>query len=170
MNKQLLGWIAGIVAAVLSSLITYYLTRPPSITTFEGMVYSGSAAVPNAFVELDLTGTPGANGPLHDQTDPQGAYKIQLTGLSGEVNATLRVTVKGYQTPAPKLFAKVVGQDVRFDVGLDPLKAPLPPVIVGGAAVPAPPTAVTRPLTSLPQPMYIPKLAEQAARFKIPPA
>lgn len=174
MKKEILIWIAGIIAAILGGVGTYYLTRPPAVTTFEGMVYSGSDAVPNAFVELDLTGAPAGSGTYHDETDPQGSYRIELTGLNADVSASLRVTVKGYRSPGPQLFPKVAGQDVRYDFGLDPLAAaaPPPPPPAPGAQAPAaapavPPAAVQQ---RLPLPRYVPKLAQQAARFKIPAA
>ena len=158
------GWIAGIVAGIIVGYVVWYLTRtpppppPPAVTTFEGMVYSGSAPVPKAMVAVQLSGPAGANGPVHDITDDNGAYRIDFTGLPADAGATLSVTAAGYQGADPKSFASPLQTDVQFDFPLTPVAAP------HNSAAPHPAKPGKRRM-----PNYVRKSAAQATQIKIPP-
>jgi hypothetical protein len=173
------GWLAGIAGAVIATYLGWYFTnRPPppaAVTTFEGMVYSGDAPVSKALVALELTGNAGANGAIHDLTDDNGAYKIELTGLPSGTGATLSVVAKGYEKAAPRTLVSPLQPDVRVDV-------PLNPVVVAGAEPPPPvappaqqPGAAAQPGAAPVQPgqvahlpLYRPKSAAMAMKFRIP--
>ena len=160
------GWVAGIVASIIVGYAVWYLTRtpppppPPTVTTFEGMVYSGSAPVPKAMVAVQLSGTAGVNGPVHDITDDNGAYRIDFTGLPADAGATLSVTAAGYQSANPKSFASPLQTDVQFDFPLTPMLAASRRK--GAAPHPAKPAKA-------PIPKYVRKSAAQATQIKIPP-
>ena len=157
------GWIAGIVASIIVGYAVWYLTRtppPPTVTTFEGMAYSGSAPVPKAMVAVQLSGTAGANGPVHDITDDNGAYRIDFTGLPANASAALSVTATGFQNADPKSFASPLETDVQFDFPLTPIVAAAPHK--GAKPHPAKPGT-----THIPK--YVRKSAAQATQIKIPP-
>jgi hypothetical protein len=149
------AWLAGILATVIGGYAVWYLTRPPVVTTFEGMVYAGSTPIAKAMVAVDLTGSAGANDPVHDITDDNGSYRIDFTGLPSGAGATVSVVATGYQTAPPKTVRSPLQLDTYIDFPLNPL--PPPPGV-------APP--IRRP--GLPQiPRYVPKAAAQAAKFKV---
>src|SRR5690348_16979863 len=162
------GWLAGIAGAVIATYLGWYFTQPkptppppppPAVTTFEGMVYSGSGPVAKALVALALTGSAGVNGAIHDVTDDNGAYKIELTGLPPGTGATLSVAAKGFESGAPKVLAGPLQTDMRVDIGLDPV---LPPVASPGPGAAGPVHPV---ITHLP--VYVPKSAAMAMKFKM---
>lgn len=172
------GWLAGIAGAVIATYLGWYFTQrnptppqPPAaaVTTFEGMVYSGDAPVAKALVAVDLTGNAGANGAIHDLTDDNGAYKIELTGLPPGTGARLSVAAKGYKNAAPKLLAEPLQTDTRVDIALRPELIPVesPHTGSGGeSAAPAQPLRPVQPgITHLP--IYRPKSAAMATKFRI---
>lgn len=185
-------WLGGIAATVIGGYLLWYLTRtppppppppPPAVTTFEGMVYSESAPVPKAMVAVELTGIAGANGPVHNVTDGNGAYRIELTGLPQNTAATLSVTAAGYQNAPPKSLASPLQADVRIDFPIAPAAAPPGTA----AAAPSPPAATPAPGAATPTPaapgsvaaappaqavvgfvpLYVRKSAAQATRVRI---
>lgn len=176
---KIAGWLGGIAATVISGYLLWYFEQPkppppppppPAMTTFEGMVYSGDAPVAKALVAVGLTGSAGANGAIHDITDGNGAYKIELTGLPDGTGATLSVVATGYKDAAPKVLAVPLETDVRVDIPLSPLVAALmaePPPHVGESLG----NAAAAPMKPLPPvthhaPVYKPKSAARAMRFK----
>jgi hypothetical protein len=164
--KQVGGWLAGILAAIIGGYVLWILTRTPPappapppavVTTFEGMVYSGDEPVPKAMVELDLTGT-SSNGPVHDITDENGSYRFDFTGLPTTAGATLRVAAPGFRESPAKSFASPLQTEVRFDF---PLASLLTAPLHGGTARQTP-----APVAHLP--VYIRKGAAQAMHIRIP--
>jgi hypothetical protein len=165
-SAKVAGWLGGIAATVISGYLLWYFEQPkptpppPTVTTFEGMVYSGSSPVAKAMVAVSLTGSAGANGPIHDITDDNGAYKIELTGLPQGTGATLAASATGYENGQPKLLAGPLQTDVRIDFPLDPVMmaaAPPPPAM-------APPQQHA-PIAHIP--VYVPKNAALAKQFRI---
>lgn len=186
-SAKVVGWLGGIAATVISGYLLWYFEQPkptpppppaPAVTTFEGMVYSGSDPVAKALVGVVLTGSAGANGAIHDITDDHGAYKIELTGLPEGTGATLSVAAKGFENAAPKILAGPLQSDVRVDI-------PLSPMVVAGVTTPPPPVSATPgesaapPTTAAPgqtknpvfthlhAPFYVPKSAALATKFKV---
>lgn len=151
-------WLAGILATVIGGWAVWYLTRPPAVTTFEGMVYAGDDPVAKAMVAIQLSGSAGANGPVHDITDSNGSYRIDFTGLPDGSGATLSVVATGFQNPAPKSLSAPLQPDTHIDFPVDPLPPPrgAPPILRPRSP------AVTH------IPLYVPKSAAQATRFKVP--
>ncbi|HEY6491011.1 MAG: carboxypeptidase-like regulatory domain-containing protein [Terracidiphilus sp.] len=154
-------WVAGIIAVVLGGWGTWYLTRPPAVTTVEGMVYSGNAAVPNAMVEIDLTGDTSNTGAVHDLTDQNGAYKIEFTGLPSGSGATLRASASGFKAAKAQTLKSPLEPDTHLDFALVSVILSEAPAAVAGA----------RPTPHLPVaahvPIYIPKEASRATMIKI---
>lgn len=169
-------WLAGIAGAVIATYLGWYFTQrsqtppppPPAVvTTFEGMVYSGDAPVAKALVALVLTGNAGANGAIHDLTDDNGAYRIELTGLPPGTGARLSVAAKGYKNAAPKLLAEPLQTDMRVDVALRPELIPVESPGKGGSvAAPAHPAHPEQPAATR-LPVYRPKSAAMATKFRI---
>jgi hypothetical protein len=123
MNK-VIGWVAGILATVIGSCLVYYLTRPPTTTTFEGMVINGEASAPisGALVSLEIKSA--ANGePYHDFTDEHGSYRLDFTGLEKSTTVTIAVTAHGFEALAPASI-RAAPLDNRRDFVLTPLSAP----------------------------------------------
>ncbi|MGA7108611.1 MAG: carboxypeptidase-like regulatory domain-containing protein [Terracidiphilus sp.] len=159
--KKVGAWLAGLLAVVLGGWLTWYLTRPPAVTTVEGMVYTGDAAVPNAMVEIDLTGDSTNTGPVHDLTDQNGSYRIEFTGLPHGAGAVLRVAATGYQDAQPQTLASPLQTDTHLDFAL--IHAVATPS--GGAP---PPMAPAHPPTHIAHiPAYIPKAANKATMIRI---
>jgi hypothetical protein len=161
------AWLAGILATVIGGYAVWYFTRPPAVTTFEGMVYAGDAPVAKALVAVDLTGSAGANGAVHDVTDENGAYRIDFTGLPTGSGATLTVTSAGYEAATPKSVTAPLATDNHIDFPLAAVPSPSP---VPGPAPVSPPPPVVHPLRPPVAhiPLYIPKLAAQAKKFTVP--
>lgn len=184
-SAKFIGWLGGIAATVLSGYLLWYFEQPkpapsplpqPVVTTFEGMVYSGNAPVAKALVGVALTGSAGANGAIHDFTDDNGAYKIELTGLPQDTGATLSVVAKGFEDAPLKSLSGPLETDVRVDIPLSPVvmagvTAPPPPVGASpgesvASPTPAPPGKFKNPaVTHIP--LYVPKNAALAMKFKI---
>jgi hypothetical protein len=141
------GWLGGILAVVIGGYAVWYLTKPPATTTFEGMVYSGDAPVPNAMVAVELTGD-ATGGTYHDITDDHGSYSLVFTGLPTTTSATLRVNAPGYQSADPQSLSSPLQGDIRLDFPLLPAAAPAKAAI---ARIPA----------------YIPKLDAVTTKIKI---
>lgn len=190
-------WLAGIAGAVIATYLGWYFTQPkptlpppppPAVTTFEGMVYSGDAPVSKALVAVELTGNAGANGAIHDLTDDNGAYKIELTGLPPSTGATLSVVAKGFENGAPKLLSSPLQTDVRVDIPLSPVmlaaapgngsggggggagagptEAPPPPQSGGNGAQPSPAgPPVSAAIAHIP--VYRPKSVAMAMKFRV---
>lgn len=158
------GWLAGILAVVIGGWVVWYLTRPPAVTTFEGMVYAGSAPVARAMVAVSLTGSAGANGPIHDITDENGAWRIDFTGLPTNAGATVSVSAAGYQGAIPKSLAGPLQPDIHMDFPLSavPGSSTAPPTLA-----PKPPQPLHPGLVQMPR--YVPKTASRATKFKVPP-
>ena len=168
--KKFGGWLAGVVGSIIVGYAVWYLTihlpaqstttattTQPAVTTFEGMVYSGSAPVAKAMVMVQLTGSAGVNGPVHDITDENGAYRIEFTGLPNTARASLSATATGYEGSKPREVASPLPIDSHVDL-------PLTPVVqtpVGPQPQPAAPIAHL--------PLYVPKLASKAIRIQVPP-
>jgi hypothetical protein len=172
-SAKVFGWLGGIAATVISGYLLWYFEQPkpappppppPAVTTFEGMVYSGAEPVAKALVALALTGSAGANGAIHDVTDDNGAYKIELTGLPEGTGATLSVAAKGFESAAPKLLNGPLQTDVRVDI-------PLNPAVIAGVAPPPPPVGASPGQAEHPAvkhiPFYVPKTAAMAMKFKV---
>lgn len=159
------AWLAGILATFIGGYAVWYFTRPPAVTTFEGMVYAADGPVAKAMVAVDLTGTAGANGAVHDVTDQNGAYRIDFTGLPKGSGATLTVVASGYQNAAPKSLTSPLQTDIHIDFPLDAVPPPSP---VQAPAGPVPPVLhpLKPPITHIP--LYVPKPAAQATKFKVP--
>ena len=143
------GWLAGVLAVILGGYAVWYLTKPPATTTFEGMVYSGDAPVPNAMVAVELVGD-STNGTYHDITDDHGSYSLVFTGLPTATGATIRVSAPGFQSADPQSLTSPLQGDIRLDFPLLPVTAPIKPAI---AHIPA----------------YIPKLDALTTKIKINP-
>jgi hypothetical protein len=170
-SAKMAGWLGGIAATVISGYLLWYFEQPkptppppppPAVTTFEGMVYSGDAPVAKALVAVDLTGNAGANGAIHDITDDNGAYKIELTGLPDETGATVSVVAKGFEDAAPKVLARPLTPDERIDI-------PLSPAAASSTAAPVPeaPTHKNAAQAAVKhRPEYRPKSAAQATKFR----
>ena len=159
--KKVGAWLAGLLAVVLGGWLTWYLTRPPAVTTVEGMVYTGDAAVPNAMVEIDLTGDNANAGPVHDLTDQNGSYRIEFTGLPHGAGAVLRVAATGYLDAQPQTLASPLETDTHLDFAL--IHAVTTPA-VGAAPHLAQPHS---PPLMAHIPAYIPKAANKATMIKI---
>jgi hypothetical protein len=155
-------WLAGILATVIGGYAVWYFTRPPAVTTFEGMVYAGSTPVSKAMVAVALTGSAGANGAVHDVTDENGAYRVDFTGLPKSSGATLTVTATGYQTAVPRSLAAPLQTDIHIDFPLDAV--PPPPTPPG----PTPPVLHPQQAPVARIPRYVPKSAARAAKFRVP--
>ena len=168
-------WFAGVAATVISGVAIWYFTRTPTppppppapaVTTFEGMVYSGSSPVAKALVAVDLGGTAGTNGPVHDITDGNGAYRISFTGLPGNAGASLSVAVAGFRSPAPRTLASPLQTDMHVDIPVTPMLLPLESAGPGQhAAAPHMPVQVPE---NLPKPRYVPKAEALGTTFRIP--
>jgi len=165
-------WVAGIAATVISGYLLWYFTvpKPPVVTVFEGMVYTENAPVAKAMVSLNLTGTAGAQGPIVDFTDDNGAYKFELTGLPEKTAATLKAEAKGYQNAQPRSLPMPLQPDIRLDIPLipqglvgiaGPIGAPAPSGGGGGGK--------QAPLVIAHIPAYVPKIAAMAKRVKVGP-
>ncbi|HEV2135478.1 MAG TPA: hypothetical protein VGR47_14690 [Terracidiphilus sp.] len=193
-SAKVVGWLGGIAATVISGYLLWYFEQPKptppqppqaAVTTFEGMVYSGEAPVAKALVALDLTGNAGANGAIHDLTDDNGAYKIELTGLPPGTGATLSVVAKGFEKAAPKMLVSPLQADMRVDIPLSPVVLAAAPGSGGGGGggpaevAPPPethsgesagqPVAVGPPVTAAIShvPLYRPKSAAMAMKFRV---
>jgi hypothetical protein len=163
---KLARWLGGIAATVLACYMAWYFTKPSpppppppllAVSTIEGMVYSGSAPVPNAMVAVNLTGTASANGPVYDMTDKNGAYRIAFNGLPRGAGATLSVSANGYEDATPLVVTGPLQADSRMDFSL----APLP----GSDPVSVAPSV---PQTIGKIPVYVRKSAAEAIVVKIP--
>ena len=154
------GWLAGIAAGIIVGYVVWYMTRPPqapAVTTFEGMVYAGDAPVAKALVAVELTGSAGANGPVHDATDANGAYRIDFTGLPKDTSARLSVTAQSYRSAEAKTVASPLAPDIHVDFPLTSEK--------GGSGGKAMPPAAEGPARI---PRYVRKSDAQATRVVIP--
>jgi hypothetical protein len=162
------AWLAGILATVIGGYAVWYFTRPPAVTTFEGMVYAGEAPVSKALVAVDLTGSAGANGAVHDVTDDNGSYRIDFTGLPSGSGATVTVNATGYQAATPKSVMAPLQTDIHIDFPLDAV--PPPPSPTPGPTPPGPTPPVLHPVRPPVAhiPLYIPKAAAQAKKFTVP--
>jgi hypothetical protein len=155
---KFIGWLGGILAVVIGGWLVWYLTRPPSTTTFEGMVINGdaSAPVPGAMVSIEIKSAPSTE-PYHDFTDDHGSYRLDFTGLGRSSNVTIQVTAKGFQRPGPASIG-TVALDNRRDFVLTPLADANPPSGPGAGSAHLP--AMTRPA-------YIQKTLRQAVRVQL---
>ena len=171
---KFLGWLGGVAATVISGYLLWYFERPkptppppppPVVTTFEGMVYSGSAPVAKAMVAVTVTGAAGVNGAIHDVTDGNGAYRFDFTGLPKDADAKVGVTAPGYEAAAPELLASPLQTDNRKDIALTLAPAPTP-----GVAAPGPQPAAPVIQEHHPEkiPRYVRKSAAEAMKFRIP--
>src|SRR5262245_22679958 len=124
--KKFLGWLGGILATIIGGYVLFYLTRTPEKMTVEGMVIDSSlnVPVPSAMVSVEITSVPN-NGPFHDPTDSNGAYGLELTGLSKRANVILRVAAAGFRDPAPTNLVVMPGGN-RKDLFLTRIAAPPP--------------------------------------------
>jgi hypothetical protein len=166
------SWLAGIIGSIIVGVAIYYFTKatpppptppPPAVTVFEGMVYSGSAPVPRAMVAVELRGSGITNGPVHDITDANGAYRFDFTGLPTDAGATLNVTATGYRDSASQSLSSPLQPDVHLDFPLSPVAVPPPAGLgVGPGAHPLQPG-------NLHIPKYVRKGATEAVQIKIPP-
>jgi hypothetical protein len=159
---KFLGWLGGILAAVIAGYAIWYFTRPAPTTTFEGMVINGPQVAPlaNAIVSVEFAGGPN-RGPFHDFTDEHGAYRLDFTGLGEVSGVTIAVQAKGFQTAQPASLRKITA-DTHQDFVLIPegAAAPPPPPPPGGVtAVEARPPMVAR------MPVYVQKPAAKAFRL-----
>jgi hypothetical protein len=154
------GWLAGILAVVIGGWAVWFLTRPPAVTTFEGMVYAGSAPVGRAMVAVSLTGKAGANGPIHDITDENGAWRIDFTGLPTNAGATVSASAAGYQQAIPRVLTGPLQSDIHMDFPLNPVAA--------SPGVGGPGPAHSRPPGLGQMPHYVPKPAAKATKFRVP--
>jgi len=168
--KKFTQWMAGILAGIIGSVAVYYLTRPdppPAVTTFEGMVYSGSSPVAHAMVQLDLDGVVNISGPIHDITNENGSYRFELTGLPHTASARLLATANGYVASSAQSLLSPLQPETHLDFPLSPVSAPAPappPPSVPGDSAGAP----TAQPAQVHIPMYIAKGASQAMRIRIP--
>jgi hypothetical protein len=87
------GWIAGIVATVISGVLVVYLTQPSSFDV-TGSVLDASTrtVVSDAQVRLTVRGRPESQA-----TDSNGQYYFAIERGSGDDGATLLVEAKGYE-------------------------------------------------------------------------
>jgi hypothetical protein len=99
-TKAVIGWCAGILATVISSVAIYYFTRPapvppspPAAVYVEGRVVdiAASKIIPNAMVGLKA-GTQAVS----QATDSAGCYLIEVDGLPDTTAATLTIDAPGY--------------------------------------------------------------------------
>jgi hypothetical protein len=154
------GWLAGLLAAIISGYAVWYLTKTPSTpatTTFEGMVYSESSPVPNAIVLVSLKDGGVKNGPYRNATDEHGAYRIDFTGLSATTSATVRATANGFRDSATQSLPSLSGTDNRHDIPLVALALPEAPA----------PGAAAHPTIAPHIPIYVRRPAEQALQVKL---
>ena len=159
-------WLVAIAATVLACYLAWYFTKPAptappppllAVSTFEGMVYSGSVPVPNAMVAVNLTGTASANGPVYDMTDKNGAYRIDFNGLPRGAGATLSVSANGYEDATPLVVTGPLQADSRMNFSLAPLPGAGP-----GSVAPSVPQKIGK------IPVYVRKSAAEAIEVKIP--
>ena len=163
--KKFVSWVAGILAGVIGAVAVYYITRPAppsSVTTFEGMVYSGGSPVAHAMVQLEVNGVVNVSGPLHDITDDNGAYRFELIGLPGTASARLLATANGYQASSAQSLSSPLQLDTHLDFPLSPFPSPAPPSGLGASIG----SHVAQP-AKFHIPLYVAKGASQAARFEI---
>jgi hypothetical protein len=163
--KKFVQWMAGILAGVIGSVAVYYLTRPappPAVTTFEGMVYSGSSPVAHAMVQLDLDGVVNIAGPIHDITNENGAYRFELTGLPNTASAKLLATANGYVASSAQSLLSPLQRETHLDFPLSPVVVPAPPAGLGTAT-----SEHTGPPAQIHIPLYIAKGASQAMKIRI---
>lgn len=134
--KAFLGWVGGILAAVISGFIVYKMTVPPApvaVTSFEGMVYSGSDPVPNAMVVIDLSGVGAGSGSFRDETDDHGSYRLDIQEMPKSWSGTASASAKGFVASAPAALTGPAGTEIRKDIALSPER-----VTSGGASPPGP--------------------------------
>jgi len=159
---KFIGWLGGMLTAVIGGWLVWYLTRPPATTTFEGMVINGEASAPvaGAMVSVEIKGIPSSE-PYHDFTDEHGSYRIDFTGLSKSSGATGQGQARDFQPAASTAIATVV-LDNRHDFVLKPLAMagpnPPPPTSPGVAVGHVPPAAMVK---------YVPKPAKQAISIQL---
>jgi hypothetical protein len=170
--------VAPAVVVVIGAFATAYFngcfekstsppTPPQAVTTFDGMIYSDTGPVAKAMVELDLSGSAGANGPTHFYTDATGRYRFDVpAALSGTV-ARLSVKAAGYKQAGPAKVALPLQADNRMDFPLTAEPAPVASTGGGGgsAAPPHPPLQIHPGIAHLPA--YVPLTAAQAVRVRI---
>jgi hypothetical protein len=175
--KKFIGWVGGIAAAVISSVLIYYLTRPtppPPAITFEGMVINGveNAPLKEAMVIFEIKGAASNNGPLHDFTDEHGSYRMDFSGLNKSTGIALHAKAKGFRDPAPILLASIEN-DNRHDFVLMPLPVATPaatPVTSPNpthtpAATPLP-VATPHPMVFSHPPAYVRKMTAPAIKIQ----
>lgn len=163
--KKFVTWIAGILASIIVAVAVYYLTRPvppPSVTAFEGMVYSGSSPVAHAMVQLELNGIVNSSGPIHDITNENGAYRFELTGLPATASARLLATANGYQSSSALSLLSPLQPETHLDFPLSPVAQPAPPSGLGATVG----SHVVKP-AQVHVPLYIAKGASQAMKIQI---
>jgi hypothetical protein len=147
--KKFMGWLGGIAAAVIASLVVYYVTRPPVEMQFEGMVIDRvqNAPLPKVMVLFDVSKS-SVDGTYHGETDENGSYNVKVPGVSKSSRVVLHVDAKGYLDD-PHLYTSL-DIDNRYDPDLTPVSGPV--------AAPRPPPSAVRPV-------YIRKLAVEAIRI-----
>ena len=168
--------VAPALVLVIGALATAYFTgwfqkpvpqppQPQAVTTFDGMIYSDAGPVAKAMVELDLTGSAGANGPTHFYTDDTGRYRFDVpAGLSGTI-ARLSVKAAGYKQAGPAEVALPLQADNRMDF---PLTAEPVQSTGGGGETAAPPHPIQQIHPGIAHiPAYVPLTSAQAVRVRI---
>jgi hypothetical protein len=151
------GWLAGILAGIIVSCTVWYVTRPPSTTTFEGMVYSANSPVPKAMVSFELAGKGVNSGNSRELTDENGSYLMKFTGLPKSASVTMRVVATGFHDSEPVTHSIPLGPDNRQDFPLTPLAVTATP-----GSGPIPP----RPITAH-MPLYVRKASAQVFNVQL---
>lgn len=117
------AFIATIVSGVIIGVIVWWVTRPPSITTIEGVVYNSqveNGRVANAMVMLEIREGSTVNGPYRYPTDNNGVYQLEFSGLPRSANAIISVRAAGFENPKDVTLNSL--SDVTHqDIGLTPL-------------------------------------------------
>lgn len=124
-------FIGTIVSGVIIGLVVWWLTKSPSTTTIEGVVYNNqveNAPVANATVMLEIREGQSINGPYRYPTDGNGVYQIDFSGLSKSANVVISVRATGYQNP-PTVTLTSLSDVTHQDIGLTPVPPTGGPVI-----------------------------------------
>jgi hypothetical protein len=173
---KVIAWLAGILATAIGSYAVWYYTVGP-VTTIQGMVYAKGRPVAEAIVEITLSGKAGVYGPVHDTTDPNGAYRLDFVRLPWKTGAILSVNAIGYQGVTPKSLANplasLLGSVTHVDFELaptiissTPAAPPAVPPANDPASASAPPAAPPRIIAAARVPAFVPKVAARATRYK----
>jgi len=143
---KFLGFVGGILAAIIGGYGVWYLTRP---ITVEGMVIDRSTNNPVGKAMVSVQIGSSSRDSFHDRADENGSFGVELTGSAWRSTVVLLPAVAGYRDEGPTRVVVTLGVN-HHDLYVIPLaSAPVPPSTGGtpGANHPAmahPPAYIRR--------------------------